>query len=150
MRTVYSFLLLLIVSIIQVSCSTVKLTIYGQPNTQILDPEKKLMGTIDHSGSTIIKLNVEEKHYAYLLSRPDGTDKYIPFALNYISRPGKADSRMALYFVSFAVPPLIGGFSWGLPVMMSTFNNDVYYNYSYDKVQMTNDDLIGNDAKSSW
>ena len=68
------------------SCSTTsKLTIYGQPGTEILTPSKESLATIDNTGKVVI-VNPDDDYYAFLLSRKSGTKEFIPFAWDYTKK----------------------------------------------------------------
>lgn len=65
------------------SCSTSQtITVSGKPGTEIYSPQKNLLTTIKPDGSSKIKIS-SDIYYAYLLSKEQASEYYIPFALDY-------------------------------------------------------------------
>lgn len=83
MKKIYYTIFLGCMMFIISSCSTTtKFTVYGEPGTQILTPNKVTLATIDNSGRAKIT-NPDDVYYAFLVSHKPGTDEFIPFALDY-------------------------------------------------------------------
>lgn len=132
-------ILLIIFSVVTISCSTLKITVYGEPNTTIKTPNNEYLGRIESNGSTKIKLD-RYHHYAYLLTVSPETNKEIPFALEYTPKPGRGDWTFATKLLSCFVPPvgLIYIYCFPDPLEFS----DIEYNYKYHNKQETNSDLL--------
>lgn len=169
MNKIYSLLIFLLAISVQ-SCTThEKITVKGKPGTSIYTPQKELIGTIDNSGSVALTLNGDH-YFAYLLSKSQGSDKYIPFALDYknINTSALKASKYLGYGIGMGgslvmltgLIPLIagaediatpwiltgagltlGGLAIGMPAMFRLDNLNKEYRFSYLKTQNTNEQL---------
>ncbi len=83
MNPIYKFISIILICSLLASCSTTqKIQVSGLAGTEIYTPDRTKVGTINSSGSAEITLN-SDAYYAYLLSKDSGSNKYIPFALDY-------------------------------------------------------------------
>lgn len=83
MKTIFNTLLIVGVMFCSTSCGTyTKLSITGEPGTEILTPGQRRLATINASGRAKIN-NPDGDYYAFLISHKPGTNEYIPFALDY-------------------------------------------------------------------
>ena len=65
------------------SCTTTQtINVTGLAGTEIYTPNYVKVGTINNLGTTEITLD-SDAYYAYLLSKAEGSNEYIPFALDY-------------------------------------------------------------------
>lgn len=162
------FILLVLICVILSSCSaTQKISVSGQPGTEIYTPgksynEMNLIGTIGGEGK--IKLTLDgDMYYAYLLSKNPASNDYIPFALDYknVSRAGAGWAEFGgIYATSAGVVATAVGIAVGegvmtgvgaalLPVGIATWasasnrNNaiDHIYGFKYLSQQSTNEDI---------
>ena len=117
------------------SCASQKINVHGASGTVIttLDGSKTL-AVIDQSGTARIKLKRNDGYQPFLQAKAPGSDKYIPFALNY---KDKDRSIWNLVFGFVLIGPT-GGFS----SFMFLFRTGSDYDYDYLKHQTTNSDLI--------
>lgn len=152
------------------SCSTsTEFTIYGDPGTQILTPNKTTLATIDNTGKVQIT-NPDDDYYAFLLSHKPGTTEYIPFALDYKEKAyrgskfakvfgmtlagigtgvlltgaiallcGAEDAGVAICAVGLV--PALGGMGIGMPAEHRAEQTNHEYCYKYISVQKTNQDI---------
>lgn len=140
-------ILILFASLIFASCTTyTKVTISGKPNTGIYEAigesnRPRYIGTIANDGYLTVKLS-DDHYYAYLLSRAPGTEKYIPFALDYehAHKNNEAKHNCTLGFA--------WGFVWAAPIAFQLaiggmiLEQVAYENeYKYLRYQQTNDDM---------
>lgn len=83
MNPIYKFISIILICSLLASCSTTqKIQVSGLAGTEIYTPDRTKVGTINSTGSAEITLN-SNAYYAYLLSKDSGSNKYIPFALDY-------------------------------------------------------------------
>lgn len=83
MNPIYKFISLILICSLLASCSTTqKIQVSGLTGTEIYTPDRIKVGTIGSTGTAEITLN-SDAYYAYLLSKGSGSNKYIPFALDY-------------------------------------------------------------------
>lgn len=153
------------------SCSTTqKIQISGLAGTEIYTPSKAKVGTISNSGHTEVILE-SDAYYAYLLSKTEGSDNYIPFALDYKNEnyTGEKMARVVGYTLSgiglgIAIPGTIGllatggddpwgivsaiglgtalaGVAIGMPVDSRLQQIDHKYGFKYLSQQTTNQDI---------
>lgn len=77
------YILLAILCSMITACSTMQsITINGTPGTEIYSPDKKKLATINQSGQANINISSDD-YYAFLLSRQQDSEQYVPFALDY-------------------------------------------------------------------
>lgn len=116
------------------SCASQKINVHGVPGTVVttLDGSKTL-AVIDQSGTARIKLKREDGYQAFLQAKAPGSDKNIPFALNYEDKD--RSSRNNVLGRLFAVPTCL----LSLLILLRTGSD---YDYDYLKDQTTNSDLI--------
>ena len=79
-KKIANILLISIIGISIISCSTVRLTIQGTPGTKILNSSGELISTIDNSGKTTII--AERKLNKVFLSQAPGEKTAVPFVPN--------------------------------------------------------------------
>lgn len=78
-----------ILPMIVASCSSyTSLMVSGKPGTVIQDGDGKILGTIDQTNEVEVQLD-RNSYYAYLLSVSPGSEKPVPFALEYDTNMGK-------------------------------------------------------------
>lgn len=83
MNTICKILCAIALTAISLSCSTYqKITIYGEPDTEIFTPDKNKIGTLSSEGKSVVTIP-RDVYYAYLLYQDKNSDKKIPFALDY-------------------------------------------------------------------
>lgn len=83
MKYINKVVALLILLIVVSSCSsTQKFTVNGTPGTKIYTPKKECIGTIPSDGKLKMELP-SDGYYAYMLSNTNGSDLFVPFALDY-------------------------------------------------------------------
>ncbi len=83
MNTIYKFISIILICSLLASCSTTqKIQVSGLVGTEIYTPNRTKVGTIGPNGTAEITLN-SDAYYAYLLSKNNGSNQYIPFALDY-------------------------------------------------------------------
>lgn len=76
------------------SCETTeKITVYGQPGTEIYTPDKEKVSLIESNGQAKVVLS-SDVCYTYLLSKDANSKMFIPFALDYKNK-SYAGTRMA-------------------------------------------------------
>lgn len=136
------------------SCASQKINVHGAPGTVVttLDGSKTL-AVIDQSGTARIKLKRKDGYQAFLQAKAPGSDKNIPFALNYEDKDrsvwnqvwayalvptsvGVGVGAVGLWGFVFAPTSVIGG----LILIFGRTGSD--YDYDYLKHQTTNSDLI--------
>lgn len=141
------------------SCTTyTTFTVYGEPGTEIMTPNKNKLATISGKGTTKIKNN-NNNFYSFLISHQPGSNDYIPFALDYKNKKyrkwwattytGLASfvAGAAIYSgdndlgsMAMSAGLLIGAIGgYGLVFSESTTNRT--YHYKYLPTQNTNQDL---------
>lgn len=77
------YILLAILCSMITACSTMQsITINGTPGTEIYSPDKKKLATINQSGQANVNISSDD-YYAFLLSRQQDSEQYVPFALDY-------------------------------------------------------------------
>lgn len=86
MRNLYTIAFFTACILSVASCSTTtKITIEGEPGTEIYKNYVEKIGTIDHSGQ--LQINWPDDEYiGCMLSKAPGSDLKVPFALNYTHR----------------------------------------------------------------
>lgn len=78
------------------SCHTTeKITVYGQPGTEIFTPGKEKVSVIESNGQANVVLS-SDVCYTYLLSKDANSNMFIPFALDYKNK-SYAGTRMTEY-----------------------------------------------------
>ncbi|MBS5528841.1 MAG: hypothetical protein KHX42_11915 [Prevotella sp.] len=121
------------ITILFASCSsTQKITVNGKPNTSIYNTEYEYLGKIQSDGKTKIKLK-KKKYEALLLSQEEGSDIFIPFAINYKYTNYSTNT----YLLSCIPPFLIIGTSYMYSIPDIRFG----YNFKYTSNQSTNQDI---------
>ncbi len=154
------------------SCSTTeKFTVHGNPGTKIYTPDKKELDVIPQSGKATIKVD-SHAYMGYLLTHDDALDQWVPFALDVRkkSRAGTKAAVVAGYTLSTvgligmvagtvavcidSESPVgvigvgaggaatLGGIGLGLPASARLSQLSYQYNFSYQKSQRTNTDLL--------
>lgn len=83
MKPIYKLISIILICSLLASCSTTqKIQVSGLAGTEIYTPGLTKVGTISGTGTAEIILD-SDAYYAYLLSKNNGSDQYIPFALDY-------------------------------------------------------------------
>lgn len=123
------YMAMLILSL--VSCrSSQEITFRGVPGTEIYTPDMEKIGVIQNDGSAKIKIDITH-HCPYLMSKQSGSQKFVPFALDY------KKTNYTLRECWSLIPPF-----WfaaiGLPQIVS---NQWEYSYKYLSTQSTNEDI---------
>lgn len=151
------------------SCKTSStvFTVYGNPGTEILTPQKTKLATVDNSGKAIVS-NPDNDYYAFLLTHQPGSSDYVPFALDY-----KGKSHNGAFFCSYfgltlttygGVAMLLGailsedevglatlgigagllgiGMAIGLPAAAKIGQMTHQHHYNYLPTQNTNQDIM--------
>ena len=129
MKNIYLSLTILLVCSVLTSCRTSqKLTLRGEPGSEIFTPTMEKVGNIGSNGLGRIKLDID-CHIPFLISKQVGTQTFIPFALDY---------KKTNYQGRF----LLGVFTLYIPCIgMPSTNSDQSHNYKYLPTQTTNDDF---------
>lgn len=167
MKNLYVLVFLAACVLTVASCSTTtKITIEGEPGTEIYKNFSEKIGTIDNSGQ--LQINWPDDEYiACMLSKAPGTDMKIPFALNYTHRNmlwyntakytvstvliGGTGTTVIGTIVLLAGGPgsiaAVGGIVTlvsiaGLPILFMGYQDAYEYQYKYLSTQKTNADLV--------
>ena len=114
MKSVIKFIIFVMLVFVVSSCTTTqKFMVEGTPGTKIYTPFGTCVGTIQNSGKTKIELP-SDGYYAYMLSKDEKSDLFIPFALDYkkCSRIGvKAVGHLGFWLLGYGfVATLAGGY----------------------------------------
>lgn len=129
MKNIYLMLTILWVCLVLTSCRTSqKLTLRGEPGTEIFTPTMEKVGDIGSNGQGRIKLDITN-HIPFLISKQVGTQTFIPFALDY--KQTNYLGRFILGVFTFYIPCI------GMPLKGDQAQND----YKYLSTQTTNDDF---------
>lgn len=134
-------IIVIILSISIISCHPSRtIIVHGNPGTTIHyeNASREYLGTIGEDGKTKVRVKGSSIGFqAYLLSKNNKSDEYIPFALNY--KRGRTQNIQALFLTIICIPmlPLIVICN---PNFYDAF--DFHYDYKYLKHQTTNEDLI--------
>lgn len=162
MKTIFKIITIGCLIFCFVSCSTsTKITIYGEPGTEIYTPHWNKIGKIDNSGKVSVSLS-DDEYYPFLMSYKSGTGGFVPFALDYqykkysvrkvvtqssfgvwlgaiivgvvqLANDGSASDGVG---VLMGVSPLTGLYTW------LTYKKTDEYCYHYSLGQQTNQDMI--------
>lgn len=133
MKSRYSILIaLLVVALLNMSCSNVrKIWVSGKSGTSIYTPDKKHVATIDNKGIVKIKVDID---CPYHLAKSQGSDLYVPFAIDIKDCTGMFDLTAAgfmgmivTYSLTFPLIPFYEGvlFKKDKPLDAQT-NNDLF------------------------
>lgn len=119
-------------------CSkTLNLYVYGEPNTQILNPQGETCATLNSIGEAKVKIPRKNTWYPYMVSYHPTDGSMIPFAIDYKqSSKGLVPKWIA---ATIALAPSFGQSGYGMS-MYDDFN-DVYGQYTLNKSQYTNQTL---------
>lgn len=131
----FKILLFLVTCMLISSCScSMKMTVSGNPGTEICKPNGEKIATISNDGKANVKLECD-RYYGFLLSKDPYTGKTMPFALDW-EKCNRHDTTWALVT---AVPTIyVGEF-----VFLSRGNQMAHeYKYKYLPEQRTNEDLL--------
>ena len=79
---IYIFGLLVSIVLISSCSSLTKVTVYGEPGTEIRTPGNDYLCTIGESGKGTVKLS-RDVYYAFLLSKSPNSNECIPFGMDY-------------------------------------------------------------------
>lgn len=165
-----NFILIAIVGVLALSlssCSTSQtFTVQGTPGTLITSPQNQQLGFIDNSGQINIKMKRKEGYMHYLQAKAPGSSLSVPFALDYKNngkrcvRRGAGQTIMvigAIVELSGALALALGGDAAttsgaimvgggaafaGLGFAMGAANTPIDYDYDYQKLQTTNNDVV--------
>lgn len=130
----FKILLLLVTCMLISSCScSMKMTVSGNPGTEIYKPNGEKIATISNDGKANVELECL-RYYGFLLSKDPYTGKTMPFALDW-ERCYRNDYAWAL---ATAVPTILVG-----EVVFLMRNNQMahMHNYKYLPEQRTNEDI---------
>lgn len=129
MKNIYLSLTILLVCSVLTSCRTSqKLTLQGEPGSEIFTPTMEKVGDIGGNGLGRIKLDIIN-HTPFLISHKPGTQEFVPFALDY---------KKTAYFARMVV----AGFLLAIPAIGLPGDGDqLIFNYKYLSTQATNDDI---------
>lgn len=139
--TKLSCLLMIYIAISSCASSTKQvITVFGTPGTEILDHKYNKFGSIQSNGQLQFKIRLNNDYYPYLLSHTPGTEKYVPFALDY-------KHKKYIHYDGF------NGALWGsiigIPIALATLpitanDNNItdYHDAKYLKTQRTNDEFV--------
>ena len=95
MKFLHKFTAAILACAMLASCTTTQtIRVSGLAGTEIYTPSKTKVGTINNLGTAEITLD-SDAYYAYLLSKAEGSDEYVPFALDYKNH-SYAATKMAL------------------------------------------------------
>lgn len=129
MKNIYLSLTILLVCSVLTSCRTSqKLTLQGEPGSEIFTPTMEKVGDIGGNGLGRIKLDIIN-HTPFLISHKPGTQEFVPFALDY---------KKTAYFARMVV----AGFLLAIPAIGLPGDGDqLIFNYKYLPTQNTNNDI---------
>ena len=86
MKSIVKIVVLFLLILVVPSCKTTqKFIVSGTPGTKIYTPKGECVGTIENTGEVQIELS-DNGYYAYMLSKADTSDLFVPFALDYKKR----------------------------------------------------------------
>lgn len=134
----------IILSISIISCRPARtIIVHGNSGTTIHYANGEELGTIEENGTAKVRIGGSSIGFqAYLLSKKENSDEYIPFALNY--KRGRAMNVQSTIITIAAFPFLIGA-----GILAAFFSPEVDFSYLYDtydykylKHQTTNEDLL--------
>lgn len=115
--------------------STQKITVRGIPDTKICNSKYEHLGTIQGDGKAQIKITTKE-YTPFLLANANGSDEYIPFAIDYKYKNYNTPARVLSIFLF----TIYGSFPFWIYIAN---NPDQKCNlYRYLPYQQTNQDLI--------
>ena len=167
MKSKSSYILLLGVLLCSISCATTKLTVKGAPGTVIYTTRGHNLGTIDQSGNAEIKID-RDNYYAFLLAQSPESNIKVPFALDFKKEsviPTIEEGLLYLGFSFFGAGAILtlvdflvqksldeigmvglGTMAAGAAMYATSYSDylgrhDRQNEYSYHKVQQTNNDL---------
>lgn len=99
MKHILIFTILAISVLLNSSCSsTMKCTVYGEPNTKIYTSSQGYLGEIPSSGSLKIAVNRQKKRHDFLLAKRSSESPLIPIGLDYSKRSNTIRSIFAYLF----------------------------------------------------
>ncbi len=139
-------IIVIILSISIISCRPSRtIIVHGNPGTTIHygNASRDYLGTIGEDGKTKVRIKGSSIGFqAYLLSKNDKSDEYIPFALNY--KRGRAMNVQYTIATIISFPFLLAGMMLATLAGEDVDGSDLYsgYDYKYLKHQTTNEDLI--------
>lgn len=86
MKKIIGFFLVVFSIIMLQSCTTSqKVTVQGIPGTEIYSPTMSKLGVIGPNAQVTFKISSDD-YFSYLMSKNAGSDEFVPFALDYITR----------------------------------------------------------------
>lgn len=141
-------IIVIILSISIISCRPSRtIIVHGNPGTTIHygNSGHDYLGTIGEDGKTKVRIKGSSIGFqAYLLSKNDESDEYIPFALNY--KRGRAKNFQYTIATIISLPFLYAGAILAMLAGEDVDFSDLYsgYDYKYLKHQTINEDLIPN------
>lgn len=128
MKNIYLSLTILLVCSVLTSCRTSqKLTLRGEPGSEIFTPTMEKVGDIGSNGLGRIKLDISA-HTPFLISHKSGTQEFVPFALDY-----KKTAYLTRCF--------LGIFLVYIPCIGLPSGDQRWESYKYLPIQNTNNDI---------
>lgn len=159
MKRIVISLQIIVVCVFFISCSAShEISFIGKPGTEIYTPDMRKLGEVSNSGNVKIVIHDDDYH-AFLLSRENGSHRFVPFAMNYernhhtiIKTAWLGCGIMGAIVLGGAFPEgapfsFTLGFEGGALLGSLAFLNpqvktDQYdFNYNYLSAQKVNDDL---------
>ena len=159
-----NLLIIILISSFLLSCGgPQKFLVKGEPGVEIYSPEMKRLGKIGSNGSVKIEIPSDD-YYAFLLSKSQDSDTFVPFGLDYKTKysfmgfpsiltgalllVGGAGATLAGVLVENVLLLLLGplvGMSTGGSLLGITLTvcNTLNYDYSFEylPMQTTNQDF---------
>lgn len=123
------------------SCNTQRFYVQGMPGTIIKSiDEHETIAVIGQNGEAVIEMNRKDGYTPFLLAQAPGSEKLVPFALNY-EDSNRSYTNRGWMVAWLLVPPfsLIGYFG---PAWVCLARQGFKYDYEYLNQQHTNNDLI--------
>ena len=164
------YILFVILCCALVSCTTTQMVaISGTPGTVIYSPTKQRLTTIGNDGKAYVNLSSEE-YYAYLFSREQDSDKYVPFAIDYKFKSSAGTEALMYTGMTLGIAGLVpeigglaaiiagaedigatmylvgaglnlSGFALGMPLDFRLSQTQYAYQYEYLPVTSINHDI---------
>lgn len=123
------------------SCSTFqKITVLGEPETEIYTPNLEKVGTIKSDGKGEITLP-RDGYYPFLLSCNGGSDIKIPFALDYKNKSYNGTRILCGVFFVVSIPVITVGMPGFLVTSKRLSETQRQWQFEYISKQSTNQDL---------
>ena len=131
MKKIIQIVCMVMLILFFVSCrNSQKISVRGVPGTEIYTPDMKKIGVIQNDGAAKIKIDVTY-HCPFLMSKQNGSQRFVPFALDYKKTPSYR-FRFGLGLFTLYLPCI------GMP---NFFSDQFIYNYKYLSSQSTNEDV---------